>query len=209
VPDFANPFEDEMVSDKQKRRPAEISVDGTQLKVQATALGFLDDVWQSSYSNIKAKSSEKLAQFHRTIIQKASYLRGNSSFDQVLDEWLNGNYETDQLQQLKFFYLFILRGFIDSSDLTRAVDEDAFRHFGPILSQTYVVLKDGAISYTIGNEPPRVGDMTCIAQRLKCGFVLRKSRGYWEYIGMCDLLHSPLPEHQRLLKNAQQEITII
>jgi hypothetical protein len=209
VPDFENSLEDEMISDKKMGTPVEILVDETRLKVQGTTLGFLDDVWQSSLSSIKAKSSEKLSKFHETIVQKASYLRGDSSFDQVLDEWLKRNYESDQLQQLKSRYHSILRGFIDSLDPTLTVDEEVFRLFGPILLQTYIVLKDGAIGYIIGRELPRAGDMACIARGLKIGFVLRKNGGYWECICACDLLHRPLPEHQWLLKNAPQEFTII
>jgi hypothetical protein len=71
-----------------------------------------------------------------------------------------------------------LRGFIDSLDPTLTVDEEVFRLFGPILLQTYVVLKDGAISYIIGGELLRAGDITCIARGLKIGFVLRRNRGY-------------------------------
>lgn len=198
-----------MVFDERKRTTVEISPDGTHLKVQAATLGFLDDVWQSSLSSIKEKSSKKLAQFHEAIIQKASYLRGHSNFDQVLDEWLKRNYESDQLQQLKFCYHHILRGFIDSLDPTLTADEEVFRLFGPILLQNYVVLKDGAIGYIIGSELLRAGDVACIARGSKIGFVLRKNGGYWEYICACDLLHRPLQEHQWLLKNAPQEFTIV
>jgi hypothetical protein len=122
---------------------------------------------------------------------------------------LKRNYESDQLQQLKSCYHRVLRGFIDPLDPTLTVDEEVFRHFGPILLQTYVVLKDGAIGYIIGGELPRAGDMACIARGLKIGFILRKNGGYWEYICACDILHRPLSEHQFFLKNAPQEFTII
>ena len=209
VSDFGNALEDHMFSDTKVGTPVVISVDETRLKIQGTILGFLDVVWQSNLSRIKAKSSEKLAQFHETIVQKASYLRGDSSFDMVLDEWLKRNYASDQLQQSKAFYHRILRGFLDSSDPTLTVDEEVFKLFGPILLQTYVVLKDGAIGYIIGEELPRVGDMACIARGLKIGFILRKNGGYWEYICACDLLHRPLAEQQWLLKNTPRKFTII